>query len=271
MKKLGKETTMTSIELVEVINNYRLEDGKQNPLRHDNFMTSIEKEFSLLNIKESDYINSRGKTCPMHELNKRQCMIMAMKESAFARNATMDYIEALEERQVAKPRTRIEMLQDEIKLIEANAKLEEEAVQLNANLDESNQDRRELLELAVANAPKVSIGDSFYGSGLKTMQDIAISMKSEAKDDSFSANKLNKILHYFGIVKLYKDKYVPTTRAIQFGEYTREVPADQCRKLGLEVGTMSLRSFKWKPEFLPLAIKAVRKYNATYQLDFDKL
>ena len=50
--------TMTSLEVVDVINSYRDEDAPQ--LRHDDFLRKVRKiadELSLLNIQESTYKN----------------------------------------------------------------------------------------------------------------------------------------------------------------------------------------------------------------------
>lgn len=91
-----QETTMTSLELLKVINKYRLEDGKSE-MKHYTFMEKVVSEFGeaaqefLGGYKD---VNNQQRKC--YNLPKRECTIMAMRESSYVRNQTMDYIESLE-------------------------------------------------------------------------------------------------------------------------------------------------------------------------------
>ena len=65
MNLLSIEITMTSLEVVDLINKFREEEGNKGAVRHDNFMASIRKEIkslenagveiSALKIKEGTY------------------------------------------------------------------------------------------------------------------------------------------------------------------------------------------------------------------------
>ena len=74
--------TMTTLEVVEVINDYRDEDAAQ--LRHDTFVVKVRKiqeELGLQNILESSYRNSQNKKQPMLLLDKETCFIMVASET----------------------------------------------------------------------------------------------------------------------------------------------------------------------------------------------
>lgn len=83
--------TMTSLEVVDVINSYRDEDAPQ--LRHDNFLVKVRKiadELSLLNIQESTYKNSRNQKQPMLLLDKKACLLMVASETPKVLQAIID-------------------------------------------------------------------------------------------------------------------------------------------------------------------------------------
>ena len=67
---LVKKDTLTSLELLEQINLFRIEEGKDNLLRHDNLLQVIrdefEEEIGLLKIQETPYVHPQNKqTYPM--------------------------------------------------------------------------------------------------------------------------------------------------------------------------------------------------------------
>jgi len=99
----NNEATMTSLELLEVINQYRIEDGKK-AMRHDNFMQKIVDELEEGALKFQDsYKNNNLQNSPsykMYKLPKDECMLMAMRESKFVRRKTVDYIKQLESKNV---------------------------------------------------------------------------------------------------------------------------------------------------------------------------
>ena len=52
---------------------------------------------SLLNFKESTYVNPRGKVCPCYILNDKGMLQILNKESAFVRYKTTELIRELKE------------------------------------------------------------------------------------------------------------------------------------------------------------------------------
>ena len=102
--------TFTSLELVDLINQYREQEGNKTPLRHDTMLGIIrdefEEEISLQNILESNYKNDRGKEYPMFVLNLAQSRQVLVRESKFVRKAVIAYIDKLEKtltQQLPKP------------------------------------------------------------------------------------------------------------------------------------------------------------------------
>lgn len=102
--------TFTSLELVDLINQYREQEGNKTPLRHDTMLGIIrdefEEEISLQNILESNYRNDRGKEYPMFVLSLSQSRQVLVRESKFVRKAVIAYIDKLEKtltQQLPKP------------------------------------------------------------------------------------------------------------------------------------------------------------------------
>lgn len=74
--------TMTSLEVVDVINSYRAEDAVKLP--HNDFLKKVRKiqeELGLGNISESSYKNSQNKKQPMLLLDKEACLILVASET----------------------------------------------------------------------------------------------------------------------------------------------------------------------------------------------
>ena len=96
--KNGK-MNISSLDMVEQINFFRREENKPET-RHDNLMVIIrdefEEEISLLELKESDYTNSRGKRYPMFHLTLLQAKQLLARESKHVRKAMLVYIEQME-------------------------------------------------------------------------------------------------------------------------------------------------------------------------------
>lgn len=87
--------TMTSIELVDVINAMR-EDG-QAELRHDNFMVKIEKHPGIQSPKFlGDYKDCKGRTYKCYNLPKREASLMVMSESQAVQAKVYDRLAELE-------------------------------------------------------------------------------------------------------------------------------------------------------------------------------
>lgn len=107
----NKELKISSVELVEVINQFRkLESqsmGKEyKELAHYDFYKKVTKETEALkslglgngNISESSYIDSQNKKQPCYSLNRDGMLQMLNSESALVRYKTIEYINKLEDR-----------------------------------------------------------------------------------------------------------------------------------------------------------------------------
>lgn len=125
----NQEATMTSLEVVELINQFRLEEGNTTLKKHDDMLKSIRKEVEVLenagirndgNFSEITYIDSRNRNKICYQMNKAGIMQMLNKESALVRYKTQQYIEALENKlkQPVKPLGTMDLLRLQFKAIE---------------------------------------------------------------------------------------------------------------------------------------------------------
>jgi phage regulator Rha-like protein len=129
-----KELRITSIELVDIINDFRkLESesiGKEYvKLRHDNFLTKIEKEVEVLNslclnadlnFKEGKYLDKNNQPRPCYELNRDGMLQMLNSESTIVRYKTIEYINKLEyENQKLKQEQQLTLANEKIEKLEA--------------------------------------------------------------------------------------------------------------------------------------------------------
>ncbi|CEK33599.1 phage antirepressor protein,Uncharacterized phage-encoded protein,phage regulatory protein, Rha family,Phage regulatory protein Rha (Phage_pRha) [[Clostridium] sordellii] len=98
---------MTSLEVVELINNFREEEGNTTKKEHKTLMRDIRKELEALrevgiinenNFVPVSYIDVKGEKRPCFKMKKAGIMQMLNKESALVRYKTQQYIEKLEEK-----------------------------------------------------------------------------------------------------------------------------------------------------------------------------
>lgn len=110
---LSNTQTMTSVEVVEVINTLRPADAPI--LRHGHFMDRckrIAEELYQPPPRLSDYVDSRGKTQPCYLLDKEMCLILVASESAKVMQAIIRRWQELEEIQrQALPQTHIQAVE----------------------------------------------------------------------------------------------------------------------------------------------------------------
>ena len=95
--------TMTSLEIVEVVNSLRDEGSAQ--LRHDDFLRKVRKiadEISLRNVSESSYRNSQNKKQPCLLLDKKACLLMVASETPKVLQAIIDRWLELESAEAAR-------------------------------------------------------------------------------------------------------------------------------------------------------------------------
>lgn len=144
MKMTNEEVvTMTSLEVVELINNFRKEEGNATLKRHDVLLRDIDNEIETLkklkidthNFVETSYKDSWNRDKRCYKMNKAGIMQMLNKESALVRYKTQQYIEALENKlkQPTKPLSAMELLKLQYQVIEEqDQKIEEVREDLNA-------------------------------------------------------------------------------------------------------------------------------------------
>jgi hypothetical protein len=98
MSKLTvKGSTMSSVELIDVINEMRKKE-KKPILRHDNFMKKIESHPAIQSPKFlGDYKDDRGRTYPCYHLPKFECELMVMSESREVQARVLKRLVVLEE------------------------------------------------------------------------------------------------------------------------------------------------------------------------------
>ena len=94
--------TITSLELMDQINLFRKEEGKETELQHRTLLTSIRDEFSeeigMQKILQTHYTHPQNKQeYPMFVLTLSQAKQVLVRESKFVRKHVIAYLEQLEE------------------------------------------------------------------------------------------------------------------------------------------------------------------------------
>lgn len=101
----NNEIRITSVELVEMINTFRKEEGNTVEKEHSDLMKSIRKEIETLEnagIKDGgifspiSYQDAYGRDKPCYSMNKAGALQMLNKESAVVRFKTTQYIKKME-------------------------------------------------------------------------------------------------------------------------------------------------------------------------------
>lgn len=119
--------SMTSLEVVDLINRFRVEEGNTTMKAHNTLMRDIRKEIETLenvgistkyNFVLSSYSDGT-RNYNMYVLKKPAIMQMLNKESTVVRYKTQQYIEVLENKLTTKTLTvALERKDDEIKRLE---------------------------------------------------------------------------------------------------------------------------------------------------------
>lgn len=93
------QVTMTSLELVEYINDSRKFDEKPVKLRHADFMAKVPKVlgFELSEKFRSVYLDTTSRTLPCYRLPKREACLMAMSYSYEIQAQVFDHMTAMED------------------------------------------------------------------------------------------------------------------------------------------------------------------------------
>lgn len=184
MNELISKDSFTSLELVELINQFRVQEGSKSNLLHKTFLDVIRDEFAeeineqkILPVK---YLDKKGEERPMFILDLKQSRQVLVRESRQVRKAVIAYIDDLE-RQLSlhAPKTLKEAL---ILALEQQESLEALALE-NAIKDQ------QIAELK----PKATYYD------LVLQCNSLLSVTEIAKDYGMSATKFNKVLKDLGI------------------------------------------------------------------------
>lgn len=105
--KLKKKDSITSKELVEIINHFRKEEKRKSMLEHYDLIKAIRKEFkddlqvgNISDLQETQKISTSNKgyiNITVIRLTLKQALRMLTKESIFVRRKVFEYIEYLEQ------------------------------------------------------------------------------------------------------------------------------------------------------------------------------
>ena len=127
---------MNHVELCELINKLRAEEGNRKELRSHTLIEKIRKEVETMkklglsteqNFLFSEYKDKSGKTNPTYLMNRDGILQIAASESVYVRAKIIEYMNALEtkivEQQFKLPTTYKEALQQLLQQVEENEKL----------------------------------------------------------------------------------------------------------------------------------------------------
>ena len=100
-----KGISMNHVELCELINKLRAEEGNRKEMRQRDLMTKIRKEIDTMkslglkgvrNFSQSEFEDSQGKKHPTFNMNRDGVLQMAASESTYVRAKLIEYINVLE-------------------------------------------------------------------------------------------------------------------------------------------------------------------------------
>ena len=131
------QVTMSSLELVDYINDSRKFDEKPVQLRHADFMAKVPKVlgWELSEKFRSVYTDTTGRTLPCYRFPKREACLMAMSYSYELQAQVFDRMTAMEEALKAKNSFDITNPAHLLQAIEVQAKLNIELSQKVAILE----------------------------------------------------------------------------------------------------------------------------------------
>ena len=134
--------TFTSLELVDLINLFRKQDGNKKELLHKSFLNlirdEIEQEVNEQKILPVEYKDKKGERKPMFILSLKQSRQVLVKESKFVRKAMIQYITKLENKlkEVLMPQTYIQALERLLESEKGKEKLRIANIQLENKIEE---------------------------------------------------------------------------------------------------------------------------------------
>lgn len=186
------QLTIKSIELVEIINQFREVEGRAE-LQHRDFMKKIRKELETLkslglggegNFSPTYYDDKQGKQRECFELTRDGMLQMLNSESALVRYKTIEYINKLEEENKELKNIHSYMIEDPIARAKAWIKEQEEKQALALENKQLVQQNNEL-------KPKADYTDSILNNpSLITVTQIAKDYGMTAKEFNLKLNEL---------------------------------------------------------------------------------
>lgn len=216
---------MTSVELVDLINKFRKEEGNEVLKRHDDFIRSIRKEIKMLesagieanrNFTEGKYLDKNNQARSCFQMNKPGVMQMLNKESALVRYKTQQYIEALESKLKQDP---YENLSTEMKALLMHDKKIQKVQKEVSEVKEDLQEFKDDIPLFTAECKEIvsavrRIGTSALGGKgtkaynnkslrAKVYADIHRQLKREFDVNSYTAIKRKHLKNALDIVEKY--------------------------------------------------------------------
>lgn len=131
---MNREIRMTSVEVTEMINQFREMESNESKVSHADLMKKIRKESETLkslgfnnqgNISLVEYLDKKGEVRPCYSINRDGIIQICMSESALVRYKMIEYINKLEtELEKTKlPQTYKEALIALVASVEENEKL----------------------------------------------------------------------------------------------------------------------------------------------------
>lgn len=183
----GDAVTMTSLELVDFINNHRAKQaeaaGKPFPcddfpaLRHDNFMAKVPEVLgrgSVLKFKDTYVHPQNGQSYPCYRFPKRESCLMAMSYSYDIQAAVFDHMTALESKLANPQASVLAALNDPVVLQGLLLENVGKVVALTADNQELSSENLMLEQKIVSDAPKVEFHDQVVIShGAHYVRDVA--------------------------------------------------------------------------------------------------
>jgi phage regulator Rha-like protein len=216
MKELmnNNEVTMTSLEVVELVNKLRKEEGNEKVKRHSDFLASIEKEIEGLqnvgipterNFSLCEYqAEEGGRKYKCYKMNKFGIMQMLNKESAYVRYKTQEYINALEKQlREVNIQPKFELPQNYLEALKVLVQSEEEKIVL---IEENNQLKDEVEDLKEYKLFKSMINNRTEDSML--LGQFGQLLKSNCPNLKTGRNLIFKYCKENNLVKVeYKENY----------------------------------------------------------------
>lgn len=129
LANINNEVTMTSLELVQFINNQR--DVGEAELQHRDFTAKVPKVLGLEVCEKfrASYVDSMNRTQSCFKFPKREACLMAMSYSYELQAKVYDRMTELEQK---SPKTALELAKEQVLLLEA---LEEKQKQLTRAIE----------------------------------------------------------------------------------------------------------------------------------------